>query len=116
MKTRDFISGIIIMLFIGLMLTSCRKPEKKIIGEWEGFDTLEYRKCVLTVNENCIFMLLNDGNGKQWVNNYGAAYYKDNNVFFTHMDDSGYMWESSEPFYFENGKLYFLGIEWERVE
>lgn len=34
MKTRDFISGLVIMLFIGLMLTSCQKQEKRIIGEW----------------------------------------------------------------------------------
>ena len=118
MKTRDFITGLIIMLFIGLMLTSCQKQEKRIIGEWVGskvdwiqneWTTREY---MIKIEEDGTTWFIKEGNDFEFVALYTYTYFEDNNAC-TVLDD-GTIYK--EPFSVRKGKLYMYSIEWERVK
>lgn len=51
MKIRDFITGLFIMLFVGLMLTSCRKDDYCHCGEVRSYYIQDGQYLLVVKNE-----------------------------------------------------------------
>jgi hypothetical protein len=103
MKTKDFITVLIIMLFIGAMLTSCRKQEKRVLGEWIGQD-LEGVNVNVEIRKDGYSMWKNGDEIE-----FCLSYIEDNNLVCERTNSI-----HKTPYAVRNGHLYIWGLKLKR--